>query len=287
MVFRTEYAYEGAVLHLIPDEVAQRLTVVFASFLVWTAVFLIIYSRPTSDRLLKKAHANQIGVRTHRAELATRLAAGIHAAFVATGAGSLVFFRKNNNLYVEKFLEPLTWPKFNVHNDDAVFYACVSAGFFIADFILCVVQLEEQGTQFVVHAVAGLSGCVYCLMYGEGLLYLMLLMLFEVSTPFLHMRWWLLEYEFKDTPIYTLNGLALVFAFTLFRLVIGVPVLLKMVYELHTSPEKDRHDMPMRITFTLAPLAMIVLNSMWGMALWRGFLKAVGLIKDKKKVKSS
>jgi len=253
---------------------------VFFAFSCWSFLFLMIYSRPTSQRLQKKAEEEQIGIRTHRAELATRIVAGIHAVIVACGAGSLVFFRESNNsLYVKKFFEPMTWPSFVSKSDEAILYACISAGFFIADFILCVVQHEEHGNQFVLHAAAGLTGCVFCLVFGEGLLYLMLLMLFEVSTPFLHMRWWLLEYGFKDSIFYLVNGLLLVATFTTFRLVIGTPVLMKMMYELHTSPEKERHGIPMRVIFTLAPMTMIILNSVWGFALWKGMFKALGIIK--------
>ena len=277
--------HEGSALHLLDNDIAQRISLVFFSFICWSLLFLAIYSRPTSMRIKTKAEQGKIGVRTHRSELATRLVAGIHATLVSIGAASFVFFRKDSNLYVKYLLEPLTWPSFTTFNEDAIFYACVSAGFFIADFILCVVQWEEQGTEFVIHAAAGLSGCLFCLLFGEGLLYLMLLMLFEVSTPFLHFRWWLLEYGFKDSIIYIVNGLFLVFSFTIFRLVIGTSVLLRMVYELHTPPEMDRHGLPMRIIFTIAPLTMIYLNTTWGILLWKGFLKALGVVKSTSKTK--
>jgi len=271
---------EGQALHVLSPRLAQRVSLVFFAFMCWSALFLFIFSRPTSQRLVEKANLLNVGIRTHRAELATRSVAMIHASIVACGAGSLVFFREDSNLYVDwrKFTQPLTWPNFDVYNEDALFYACVAAAFFIADLILCVVQYEEYGFQFVVHAAAGLTGCVFCLFSGEGLLYLMLLMLFEVSTPFLHLRWWLIEYGYKNGILYVINGLILVFTFTLFRLVIGVPVLMKMVYELHTAPERDRHGLPMRITFTVAPVIMTVLNVAWGSALWKGLLKAVGIL---------
>jgi len=277
--------FEGRVLGTFSPQVAQRVSIVFIAFMAWSALFLFIFSRPTSGRLVEKANELRVGIRTHRAELATRIVAIIHAAIVALGASSLVFFRKGNNLYVDHFFDPFSWPQFTVYNEDAIFYACISAAFFIADFILCVVQFEEYGLQFVVHAAAGLSGCVFCLLYGEGLLYLMILMLFEVSTPFLHLRWWLIEYGYKDGVLYVINGLILVVTFTTFRMIIGIPVLLKMVYELHTEPERDRHGLGMRIIFTMAPLLMTLLNSVWGLALWKGVLKAIGVLKKEIKVK--
>lgn len=272
--------FEGKMLHVMQPNVAQRVAVVFAAFMTWSALFLFVYSRPTSQRLASKAVELNTGIRTHRAVLATNAVATVHATIVAIGASSLVFFRKDSNLYVklDKFTDPLSWPKFDTFNEDAIFYACISAGFFIADFILCVVQYQEQGLQFVVHAAAGLSGTVYCLYSGEGLLYLMLLMLFEMSTPFLHIRWWCDEYGFKKSWIYLVNGLMLVGMYTVFRLVIGIPVLLRMVYELHTLPEKNRHGYLMRFTFTLAPLTMVFLNSLWGFKLWKGFLRAIGIL---------
>lgn len=273
-------SYEGQVFHVLDQALAQRVVVVFCSLFAWALLFLALYSRPTTERVRTKAEQFKIGVRTHRAELATRSVAALHAAFVAYGAVNLVFWRQtSSNLSVQHLIQPSTWPKFNVYNEDALFYACVSCGYFVADLIQCVIQYEEHGVAFVMHALAGLSGCVFCIFTGEGLLYLMLLMLFEISTPFLHMRWWLIDYGYKQSLLYKVNGLILVFTFTLFRLVIGTPVLFKMVMDLHTEPEMHRHDLPMRITFTVAPLTMVMLNTTWGVALWTGFLQTIGVIK--------
>lgn len=278
--------YEGQIFHLLDEAVAQRIVIVFLSFCFWSALFLLLYSRPSSERLRKKANAFGVGIRVHRAELAQRSVAALHALLVGAASFSIVFLRTEScNLVIPKLLEPSTWPTFEVYNEDALFYICVTCGFFVADVILCVVQYEEQGLEFVIHGVAGLTGCVFCLYTGEGLLYLMLLMMFEISTPFLHMRWWLIEYGFKTSIVAVVNGLALVGAFTTFRLVIGTPVLLKMIYELHTPPEMHRHSLAMRLTFTVAPLAMIVLNAYWGWLLWRGFLQTIGVLAHKSKSK--
>jgi hypothetical protein len=275
--------FEANLFHVLPDPVAQRLSLVFFSFALWCSLFLLVYSRPTSQRLKSKAERENVGVRTHRAELATRVTATIHAVLVSVGAASLVFFRKDSNLFVYQLFKPLTWPSFITYNEDAIAYACFSLAYFVADFMLCVIQVEEQGIQFVVHALVGMSGCIFCVFNSEGLLYLMLLMLFEVSTPFLNLMWWLKEYQFEHSLIYTLNGIMLVFTFTTFRLIIGCPVLLKMVYELHTEPEKDRHSIGMRVIFTLAPLAMMILNLAWGYKLWRGMFKTLGWLPSRPK----
>jgi len=275
--------FEGNLLQFIEPHMAQRFALVLVSFYLWCLFFLLIYSRPTSNRIRGKAGGDKLGVRTHRAELATKLTATVHAVIVSIGSASLVFFRKDSNLYVHELFRPMTWPSFVVYNEDAVAYACISLAYFAADFILCVIQVEEQGVEFVIHALAGMSGCLFCVLYGEGLLYLMLLMLFEVSTPFLHLMWWMTEYGYKKTLLFTLNGVALVIAFTTFRLLIGTAVLFKMMYELHTPPEMYRHGYIMRTVFTLAPFSMIALNSVWGFKMWRGMFKQLGLISGKHK----
>jgi hypothetical protein len=91
---------EAAVFHFLSQELSTRLTVVFASFVFWSLLFLAVYSRPTTSRLLAKTEEGKIGVRTHRAELATRTVAALHAALVGLGALNMVFFRPESSMYV-------------------------------------------------------------------------------------------------------------------------------------------------------------------------------------------
>ena len=279
---------ESAVFHALPAALAQRFTVTFVFFLGWCGVFLALYSRPTSERLMRKVSedARGKGPRMERQELATRMTGLLHAALIAAGSASLLFFRGDSPLYVRRLWDWKSWPDFEAFDERAVFYACAASGYFVADLIITVVLLEENGPEFLVHAVAGLGGSAWCVVHGRGLVYLMVLMLFEVSTPFLHVRWLLLEYGYKDSLVFILNGLALVFAFTACRIVIGFPVIAKLIFELHTSLV-GQESIVTRVFFTLAGLAMCALNAKWGVALWMGFLRALGLVKRREKPHAS
>ena len=281
---------EAVVFHALSPQTAQRLAVSFCFFVAWMLLFLLLYSRPTSRRVLEKTQQGaQKALRLERQELATRLTALIHAALVAVGAASLVFFRPDSPLYVTDLLKWDTWPNFNQTDERAVFYACAEVGYFVADFLLTVVLLEENGMQFLVHAVAGLSGALWCSLADRGLVYLMVLSMFEFSTPFLHIRWIFLDYNWASSSshggllgtLYVINGILLVFSFTLFRIVIGIPVIFKLAYELHFTKLAQTETPAMRYFFTLAGFAMCVLNLTWGKALWLGLLRTVGLIKRK------
>jgi hypothetical protein len=275
---------ETSLFTFLSPHTSSRISAFFIFYLIWSAIWVILYSRPTSERVVTKAQKQKHqSHRLERQELATRMVAFLHAALVGLGSASLLFYRSDSPLYVRSLTDWKNWPNFDAHDQRAIFYASASVGFFVADFMLTVILLEENGIQFVVHAIAAGSGSLWTALNDRGEVYLMLLMLFEMSTPFLHMRWFLLEYGYKKTKFFIINGLLLVFFFTLCRIVIGFPVIAKLIYELHLTPLAQRETPTMRWFFTFAGLAMCVLNTVWGFKLWVGLFKAVGLISEKKK----
>jgi hypothetical protein len=276
--------FELQLMYMLHANVAHRVSVVLFSFIFFTLLFLLIYSRPTSERVRRNAGVKKVGVRTYRAQLATKLVSFIHASIVSLGSISLLSSRNELKLW-DKLFEPF-WPVYNGNEDEVIFYACVSTGYFIADFILCVVQVEEHGVAYVLHAIASLCAGVFWLVNDEGVLYVLLLLLFELSTPFLNIRWLLSEYGYENSPLYLVNGLAFVLSFVFSRVILGVPLLMKLMYEMNSAPVKDRHHILTRLVFTVMPFCMIFLNIYWGFKVIKGFLKAAGFIKSNEKGKS-
>jgi hypothetical protein len=264
-------------IDFVSPQLAQRAALVLASFAFWSVLFLSIYSRPTSSRLEEKAEKLEIQVRVHKAELATRVCAIGHAVILSLGSFYITFLKSNSSLRIYSLTNTSTWPGFTAENELAIWITCISAGYFVGDFILCFVQMEEHGLQFVIHAIVGLVGCMEVIIHNECLIYMMFIMMFEFSTPFLHFRWLLIEYGMKDSKEYLYNGLCLVAMFTWFRLVFGVPVLLQFSYKINTYPENLRHSYFMRLVLTAAALSLTTLNITWGTALWKGMFKALGM----------
>jgi len=265
--------FVGGVFEHIDPVLAQRFVVVFCSFLLWTTLFLVIFSRPASKRLIQRIHTTGKGPRLERQELANRICAFLHSIIVSYGAMNELFL-SNGPLRVRSLLDRQTWPDYFAYSPDLLFYACLSTGFFIADLMLVTVLLEENGIAFFVHAVLGLCAGMYVIFTGWGMGYYAMLLLVECSTPFLHFRWFLLEYGFKGSMYEVVNGLALVAVFTFVRNVLCNVVSVNLVYELHTSLV-GKVSLATRLVFSANAVAMVTLNTIWGFALWKGFIRTL------------
>ncbi|KAF8067209.1 glpF [Scenedesmus sp. PABB004] len=91
----------------------------------------------------------------------------------------------------------------------------ISAGYFLYDTVECVARLQHEGTDFLLHGVfclvvfANLTYTGYMHFYGAGFL------LWELSTPFMHFRWFLYKIGRESTRLYAANaaaGMAMFFA---------------------------------------------------------------------------
>jgi len=226
------------------DQNAHNLSHIFLSFLQWTTLYLVIYSRPTSQRIIDSGHPSP---RFKRQELAVKITSIVHAVIVTWYANeALREMGPNLSLYV--------------FSTEGQRLANISTGFFVADLILCLVLLDEYGLEFLIHAVAALGGSVFVSMTGIGFQYFLNLLLFEGSTPFLHLRSILLEYGFGKTLIAKLNNLILLLSFAYFRLWRGIPMIFQLCYTLIT-------DKPLSVSVTIfficASVSMCVLNIYW------------------------
>jgi hypothetical protein len=273
MIPRAFPYHESDLIAMINPEFAQRLVVVSASFVTWALMFIIVYSRPTSKRLAERAARTAKGIRLERAELANRVCALVHATVCSLGAVDLLFFR-NNSLRVKSVFDYTTWPTYFTPSPDLIFYACFTGGFFVADLMFVVILFEENGLSFLIHAVLGLTGSMYCIVTDCGLPYYALLLLVEISTPFLNFRWLLLEYGYKGTTYDIVNGLLLVLTFTVARNIVCNVVCVKLMYDLQTSLV-GKVSVVTRIVFTVCSVCMMGLNTMWGFSLWKGFVKTL------------
>ena len=227
------------------DANAHNIARITESFLTWTALYLAIYSRPTSQRIKQTAPQTP---RLKRQELAVKVTAIIHAAYCAVKAYQAL---GNNTLPPNLFAKG---------SQEAKQLVNVTAGFFIADLILCVILLEEHGIEFVVHALSALGGSVYVSLTGVGFDYLLNLLLFEASTPFLHIRSLLLEYGYKETLIAKVNNVMLLLTFAYFRLWKGIPVTARLCWTLLSEQQLS----PAATAFFIfAGFSMTGLNIYW------------------------
>lgn len=168
-----------------------------------------------------------------------------------------------------------TWPKFELTSNMATNICLYSFAYFLADVMICTVLFEENGIAFLVHAFIGCAGSGFAAFFQFGHVLVGPLFLWEGSTPFLNFRWMLAEYGYKDSLLFKINGFILVSAFITFRLIFGVPLCLHIIKTLNDEEHQKSLQLWVRVLFSTAFTCTMVLNTVWGWGLTRGFIKTI------------
>eukprot|EP01023_Acetabularia_acetabulum_P031766 TRINITY_DN29728_c0_g1_i2.p1 TRINITY_DN29728_c0_g1~~TRINITY_DN29728_c0_g1_i2.p1 ORF type:complete len:284 (+),score=27.14 TRINITY_DN29728_c0_g1_i2:42-854(+) len=155
-----------------------------------------------------------------------------------------------------------------MHNTSTAseFLVMISCGFFLHDLVMCLMRVQEDGVQFFLHGLACCTaytfGCVTGLMHWYGAAFLM----WELSTPFLHLRWILYKLGLQETKIYFWNGVLLFVSFFFARNVFGLwtskiwfDALIKEV----THPHEGSLKLPILIPLSAANICLNILNFFW------------------------
>lgn len=100
------------------------------------------------------------------------------------------------------------------------FIQAFAAGYFLWDLVVTSLNLDVFGLGTLAHAIAALL--VYCLGFRPFVnYYACVFILWELSTPFLNVHWFMDKLGKTGTPAQLYNGIALLFTFFSCRLVYG------------------------------------------------------------------
>lgn len=104
----------------------------------------------------------------------------------------------------------------------------ISTGYFLFDMIICIRHFDREGVKYLVHACACFFSYFILPCHLKLLhFYAVRFILWELSSPFLHLRWFL--YKLNASPkLKLLNDLFLFIAFFSCRIVWGVVISLEM-----------------------------------------------------------
>jgi hypothetical protein len=247
--------------NFLTDQNAHNVSEISMSFLTFASMYLVVYSRKTSTRIKQTSPES---IRLKRQELAVKVVSILHGLYTSYGAYMCL-----NSIATDTGTQNIDmFSKF----EEATHYANVAAGFFIADLILCIILVEEHGMEFIIHAIAALAGSTYVSLTGIGHLYFLNLLLFEASTPFLHIRYLLLEYGYGKTIVANINNLLFLLTFAYFRLFKGIPILTKLCYTLIVEKPLNIYAV---IFFVASSIAMSSLNIIWFIKILRSAIKAI------------
>lgn len=97
----------------------------------------------------------------------------------------------------------------------------VSAGYFLIDGTVVLKNLKEHGPEPLAHAVICITFFVYSALKEKLQYYAPRVIFFELSTPFVQLRWFLHSLGLQKSKLYKINGLAMIGSFFVCRMVWG------------------------------------------------------------------
>ncbi|XP_021890048.1 transmembrane protein 56-B [Carica papaya] len=149
----------------------------------------------------------------------------------------------------------------------------VSVGYFLADLGMIVwLYPSLGGIEYVVHhSLSGLA-VAYSLFSGEGQLYTYMVLISEVTTPEINMRWYLDIAGMKRSNAYLINGVVIFFAWLVARVLLFV-YMFYHVY-LHYNQVIQMHAFGYLLVFVV-PSVLAAMNLMWFGKILKGLKKTL------------
>ncbi|KAG9439493.1 hypothetical protein H6P81_019658 [Aristolochia fimbriata] len=189
----------------------------------------------------------------------------VHAIFITVTALYLVFF---SDLFSDNRLAGLViYRKSPLSN----FALGVSVGYFVADLgMIMWLYPSLGGMEYIVHHFLSVISVAYTLFSGEGQLYTYMVLISEMTTPGINLRWYLDTAGMKRSNAYVVNGIVIFFAWLIARVLLFV-YLFYHVY-LHYYQVEQLQPFGYLLVFGV-PTVLGVMNLMWFVKIVKGLKK--------------
>uniref|UniRef100_A0A7N0TLD6 TLC domain-containing protein n=1 Tax=Kalanchoe fedtschenkoi TaxID=63787 RepID=A0A7N0TLD6_KALFE len=205
--------------------------------------------------------------KVQRMEWNNRGISTVHAMFIAALALYFVFW---SDLFSDKnHLGPLTFRNSHL----STFGLGVSVGYFLSDIAMILwLYPSIGGIEYVIHHSLSGIAVAYAMFTGEGQLYTYMVLISEVTTPEINMRWYLDISGMKRSGAYLLNGIVIFFTWLVARILLFV-YMFYHVY-LHMEQVNRMHIFGFLLVFVV-PAVLGVMNLMWFGKILRGLRKTL------------
>ncbi|KAF5475535.1 hypothetical protein F2P56_007333 [Juglans regia] len=155
----------------------------------------------------------------------------------------------------------------------SVFALGVSVGYFLADLgMIFWLYPSLGGLEYVIHHSLSGVAVAYSMFSGEGQLYTFMILISEVTTPEINMRWYLDTAGMKRSIAYLMNGVLIFFAWLAARIVL-FGYMFYHVY-LHYDQVIQMHPFGYFLVFVV-PSALAMMNLMWFGKILKGLKKTL------------
>ncbi|KAM3284513.1 TLC domain-containing protein 4-B [Capsicum chacoense] len=189
----------------------------------------------------------------------------VHAIFISVVSMYFAFW---SNLFSDRNHDGLLITR---SSPLSTFTLGVSAGYFLSDLgMICWFYPSLGGVEYVVHHSLSAIAVAYSMYTGEGQLYTFMVLISEVTTPEINMRWFLDTAGLKRSSAYLINGVVIFFAWLVARILLFI-YMFYHVY-LHYDQVIHMHIFGILLVFGV-PAALGVMNLMWFGKIIKGLKK--------------
>lgn len=217
---------------------------------VFCAVFLCLFQMCFQYLKRYSSRSQSIPVNLH-ANAVIKLLSTFHAT-VATLLSILILYF-DNELSEHKLIYNSFMISFTLN---------FSIGFLAYDFLIMLMHRSEFEWSYVVHHCVSITSFYVCSTRGVFPYIALLRLTSEGSTPFVNIRWLLLTLNKKTSKLYLYNGILLVIAFALVRIVTIVPNWYVFFSLIHT-PEFHSIELKHKMVCVLSCIPLDILNLVW------------------------
>jgi hypothetical protein len=167
-------------------------------------------------------------------------------------------------------------------SDDLMFYFTIMTGYFFWDVCICIFQNWELPFKF--HAFACFSVYFFSL-YPFVQFYMAIVLLFELSTPWLHLRWFLVKLDMAKGKLFLFVQAMFFLSFTFARVLMGPITTVSAFYEISSYIFKGtEHNLIVCLLFIMCGFGLNGLNIYWYSLI---LIKLLGSSDDKDKQQDS
>ncbi|KAJ0247095.1 hypothetical protein HA466_0165530 [Hirschfeldia incana] len=155
----------------------------------------------------------------------------------------------------------------------SIFGLGVSVGYFLADLGMIIwLYPSLGGSEYILHHCLSGVAVAYSLFSGEAQLYTYMVLISEVTTPEINLRWYLDISGLKRYKAYLINGVAIFLAWFTARILLFI----YMFYHVYVHHDQVvmMHTIGYLLVFVV-PIALSVMNLMWFGKIVKGLMKTL------------
>ncbi|GLT59940.1 hypothetical protein SLA2020_327330 [Shorea laevis] len=191
----------------------------------------------------------------------------IHATFITAMSLYLIFW---SDLYSDQQLAGLVTFR---SSPLSTFGLGISVGYFLTDLAMILwLYPSLGGIEYVVHHSFSGIAVAYSMFTGEAQLYTYMILISEVTTPEINMRWYLDMAGMKRSSAYLINGVVIFFAWLVARVLLFFYVFYH-VY-LHYDQVIQMHTFGYLLVLVV-PLLLAIMNLVWFGKIVKGLRKTL------------